>query len=105
MEPTRTYRIAADSNLDWGQSRARVEEYLARHPEVLDAPAKPFPGRMIVGANQLTGVVTRKRMEWLRESGLVPTGHVAFTHFLFDVTEAEAKRLRQQRGDPPLSPE
>lgn len=105
VEPTRTYRIAADSNLDWGQSRARVEEYLARHPEVLDAPAKPFPGRMIVGANQLTGVVTRKRMEWLRESGLVPTGHVAFTHFLFDVTEAEAKRLRQQRGDPPLSPE
>ncbi|HRB13843.1 MAG TPA: hypothetical protein PKU70_12605, partial [Vicinamibacteria bacterium] len=60
---------------------------------------------ILVGANQLTGVVTRKRMEWLRESGLVPVDHVAFTHFLFDVTEAEARRLRRERGDPPLSPE
>jgi len=105
VDPTLTYRVAADSNLDWGQSRARVEAYLAAHREVLQAPGKPFPGRIIVGANQLTGVVTRKRMEWLRESGLTPTGHVAFTHFLFDLTEAQAQRLRRERGDPPLSPE
>ena len=105
VDPTRAWRIAADSNLDWGQSRARVDAYLAAHPDVLPAPGKPFPGRIIVGANQLTGVVTRKRMEWLRESGLVPVDHVAFTHFLFDVTEAEARRLRRERGDPPLSPE
>lgn len=105
VDPTRTYRVAADSNLDWGQSRARVEAYLARHPEVIEAPGKPFPGRILVGANQLTGVITRKRMEWLRESGLFPVGHVAFTHFLFEVTEAEAKRWRHERGEPPLSPE
>lgn len=104
VDPTLTYRVAADSNLDWGQSRARVETYLAGHPDVLQAPGKPFPGRIIVGANQLTGVVTRKRMEWLRESGLLPMGHVAFTHFLFDVTEADARRLRQERGEPPLPP-
>ena len=105
VDPTLTYRVAADSNLDWGQSRAQVEAYLAAHRDVLQAPGKPFPGRIIVGANQLTGVVTRKRMEWLRESGLTPTDHVAFTHFLFDLTDAEARRLRQERGDPPLSPE
>ena len=104
VDPTLTYRVAADSNLDWGQSRARVESYLAGHRDVLQAPAKPFPGRIIVGANQLTGVVTRKRMEWLRDSGLAPVGHVAFTHFLFDVTEANAERLRRERGEPPLSP-
>jgi len=105
VDPTLTWRVAADSNLDWGQSRARVESYLALHPEVIQAPAKPFPGRILVGANTLSGVITRKRMEWLRESGLTPVGHVAFTHFLFDVTEAEAKRLREKRGDPPLPPE
>jgi hypothetical protein len=105
VDPTGAYRIAADSNLDWGQSRARIDAYLAGHPDVLQAPGKPFPGRIIVGANQLTGVITRKRMEWLRESGLTPVGHVAFTHFLFDITEADAKRMRQNRGDPPLSPE
>lgn len=105
VDPTLTYRIAADSNLDWGQSRARVDAYLAGHPEVLQAPAKPFPGRLIVGVNQLTGVVTRKRMEWLRESGIKPVGQVAFTHFLFDISGEEARRLRLQRGDPPLPPD
>jgi hypothetical protein len=104
IDPSLTYRVAADSNLDWGQTRARVQSYLASHPEVIEAPAKPFPGRIIVGANQLTGVITRKRMEWLRDSGLSPVGHVAFTHFLFDLTEAQARELRERRGDPPLSP-
>jgi len=105
VDPRLTYKIAADSNLEWGQSSREVETYLARHPEVLRAPAKPFPGRLLVGANQLTGVVTRRRMEWLRDSGLPPIGHVAFTHFLFEVSEAEAEAWRRQRGDPPLGPE
>jgi hypothetical protein len=104
VDPTQTYKIAADSNLEWGQSRARVEAYLAAHPNVLRAPAKPFPGRILVSANQLTGVVTRKRMEWLRDSGIEPVGHVAFTHFLFDISPSVAERLRRERGDPPLPP-
>lgn len=103
VDPKATYRIAADSNLEWGQSRARVEAYLAANPSVLRAPAKPFPGRILVSANQLTGVVTRKRMEWLRESGIQPIGHVSYTHFLFDISPSEAERLRRQRGDTPLS--
>ena len=102
VPPTLTWRVAADSNLEWGQSRYRVEEYIASHPDILLAPAKPFPGRILVSANQLTGVVTRRRMEWLRESGLEPVGHVAFTHFLFEVSPAQAARLRALRGDPPL---
>lgn len=102
VPPTLTWRVAADSNLEWGQSRYRVEEYIASHPDILLAPAKPFPGRILVSANQLTGVVTRRRMEWLRESDLEPVGHVAFTHFLFEVSPAQAARLRALRGDPPL---
>lgn len=102
LAPTRTYRVAADSNLEWGQSKARVDAWMAAHPDVLSAPAKPFPGRILVSANQLTGVVTRKRMEWLRASGLEPVDHVAFTHFLFEVPPEMAVRLRRERGDPPL---
>lgn len=104
VDPTLTYRIAADSNLDWGQTKGRVETWLAAHPDVMRAPGRPFPGRILVGANQLTGVVTRKRMEWLRESGKKPVGHVAFTHFLFEVSVEEAERLRRARGEPPLPP-
>ena len=105
VDPRQTYRIAADSNLDWGQSRARVLTYLSTHPDVLVAPARAFPGRILVGANQLTGVVTRKRMEWLRESGLEPVGHVAYTHFLFEITPAEAARIRRERGETPITPD
>ncbi|MBK5256479.1 MAG: glycosyltransferase family 39 protein [Vicinamibacteria bacterium] len=104
VDPTLTYTIAADSNLEWGQTAEEVEAYLAAHPDVLRAPAKPFPGRLLVGANQLTGVVTRRRMEWLRDSRLRPIGHVAFTHFLFEVSDAEAGALRLEQGDPPLPP-
>lgn len=103
-DPKLTYRIAADSNLDWGQTRDRVDAWLRANPQVLVAPARPFAGRLLVGANQLTGVVTRRRMEWLRESGKTPIGHVAFTHFLFEVSVAEAEELRRQRGLPPLPP-
>lgn len=105
VPPTRTYRIAADSNLEWGQSKTAVDAWIAAHPEALLAPARPFPGRILVSANQLTGVVTRKRMEWLRASGLEPIGHVAFTHFVFEVTPQIAARLRRERGDPPLREE
>ena len=104
VDPTLTYRIAADSNLEWGQTRDRVEAWLQANPQVLRAPARPFAGRLLVGANQLTGVVTRRRMEWLRESGKTPIGHVAFTHFLFEVTAEEADRLRRERGITPLPP-
>jgi len=104
VDPTLTYRIAADSNLDWGQTRNRVEAWLEDNPNVLRAPAQPFPGRILVGANALTGVVTRRRMEWLRESGKTPIAHVAFTHFLFEVTPAEAERLRRDLGLKPLPP-
>ena len=104
VDPKLTYRIAADSNLDWGQTRDRVEAWLQANPQVLRAPARPFAGRLLVGANQLTGVVTRRRMEWLRESGKTPIGHVAFTHFLFEVSAAEAEDLRRKRGIPPLPP-
>lgn len=103
ISPTRTYEIAADSNLEWGQSRAAVDRYLAAHPNVLPAPGKPFPGRLIVSANQLTGVVTRRRLEWLRDSGIKPVDHVAFTHFLFDITRDQAEQLRRALGEPPLS--
>ena len=104
IDPTLTWRIAADSNLEWGQTTTRVEAWLAAHPGVLRAPARPFPGTILVSANQLTGVVTRKRMEWLRESGETPVGHVAFTHFLFELTAEEANRLRLARGEPLLPP-
>lgn len=102
IAPTRTWRIAADSNLDWGQSKAKVEEWIAAHPDVLVAPAKPFPGRVLVGANVLTGVVMRKRTDWLRDAGLEPLDQIAHTHFLFDIPRETADRLRRERGDPPL---
>jgi len=104
VEPSRTYLYAADSNLEWGQSKGRIDAYLSKNPDVIVAPAKPFPGRILVGANQLTGVVTRKRLEWLRESGIRPVGHVAYTHFLFEISRDDAARLRASRGEPPLPP-
>lgn len=87
------WKVAADSNVDWNQTNADIEAWLAAHPDVRPAPAKPTAGRILVGVNQLTGVVTRRRMAWLRASGLEPVAVVAGTHFLFDVPENLAAEL------------
>ena len=85
------YRILADSNLDWGQSRLYVRRYLEGHPEAVLDPPRPTAGRLVVGANELTGVAFGpERYRWLRE-GFAPVEHVAYTHLVYDVS-AEALR-------------
>lgn len=96
----RTYELAADSNIDWNQSATAIAAWLEAHPDVRLAPAKPTAGRILVGANQLTGVVTKNRMAWLRASGLKPIDVIEGTHFLFDVPEADAARLLERFPKP-----
>jgi hypothetical protein len=79
-----SFRVLADSNLDWGQNEALVAEFLARNPDVILNPPKPVSGRILVNANRLTGVdrwnPTLRYME-----KYTPIAHVGYAHFLFVV--------------------
>jgi hypothetical protein len=87
-----TYRLLADSNLDWGQNEPVVRDFLARNPDVLLNPEEPVCGRVLMSANRLTGVIgTRKHWKspawtWSYE----PVAHVGYAHFLFDIRSDSA---------------
>jgi hypothetical protein len=94
------YRILADSNLDWGQSRFYVRKYLAEHPGALLDPPVPTAGRLVIGVNELTGVVFGPhRYQWLRE-GFRPVEQIAYTHLVYDVSDEALRRALAGQADP-----
>lgn len=86
LDRTRAYKWFADSNLDWGQSKWAVVEYL-RRPENRDVrfePAEPVKGRVVVSVNALLGVSEPpEKFAWLRAHE--PVDHVRHGHLVFDV--------------------
>lgn len=79
------YRILADSNLDWGQADWYLDRYLQDHPEVIVAPDEPTPGRIVVGANELLGIIGDPQdYAWLRDN-FEPVDTIAYSFLIFEV--------------------
>src|SRR5581483_10034817 len=51
-----TWRLLADSNLDWGQNDGRLAAWRNLHPEAIYKPLRPTAGTVVVSANDLVGV-------------------------------------------------
>ncbi len=79
-----SYRILADSNLDWGQDDAVVREFLRNNSDVVLDPKKPVAGRILVGANRLTGIYRWDSATYLAKR-YQPVAQVGYGHFLFVV--------------------
>ena len=89
LDRTRIYEVLADSNVDWGQSRHYLEDYLRAHPgeRIWVNPGGPVRGRVIVDVNRLVGVSLSPRVfRWLRE-GHQPVGHIAYSWLIYDTRE------------------
>lgn len=84
-----TYRILGDSNLDWGQDTAVVEEFLRKNPDVISDPRQVVSGRVLVAADRLTGVDERLDPTAIPMARVLakyrPAAHVGYAHFLFVV--------------------
>lgn len=87
VQPKReAFRWVADSNLDWGQNRDRIQGWLAQRgipAERLD-PVHPLPGPVVFSANVLAGVFDFERQRFVRDA-LDPLDHLGFTYFVYDV--------------------
>jgi hypothetical protein len=80
-----SYRILADSNLDWGQSRWYLDRYLELHPEADVEPQGPVHGLVIVGVNNLTWVTSDpNRYLWLR-NGYAPVDTIAYSYLVYAI--------------------
>jgi 4-amino-4-deoxy-L-arabinose transferase-like glycosyltransferase len=84
------YKILADSNLDWGQNRRLVENFLKNNPDVIADPTAPVSGRILVRADILVGVTETmpNQMLWLRCCH-EPVAHVGYAHLLFVVRASD----------------
>ena len=84
------YKILADSNLDWGQNARLVSQFLEKNPDVIESPAPPVAGRILIGANDLVGIPRKapNKMLWLR-SRYKPVAHVGYGHLLFVVPASD----------------
>jgi hypothetical protein len=85
-----SYKLLADSNLDWGQDSYVVYEFITKYPDVVLEPQVLMPGRILVSANHLTGVAPWSlRKIWLEKS-YQPIAQVGYAHFLFVVPAKDA---------------
>ena len=106
VQPKRlAYRLLADSNLDWGQNRDRLEQWLAERDwrVVRVDPVHILPGRNVIGVNTLAGVGHFEQHRWVREH-LQPQGHLGHTWLWYDVDNKTFNRFlydtRRRAPDP-----
>ncbi len=96
LVPNRTYayKILADSNLDWGQNKANLADFLAKHPDYQFEPSQPAAGTIVVGVNELTGVVGGPGdFAWLREN-FKPVGNFDYTYLFYHVSQEELSKIK-----------
>ena len=96
----KVYRLIADSDVDWGQHRDRIERWAANDgvsPERVE-PIHILPGPNIYPVNAVAGVWgSWDDFEWERRN-LMPRRHYGHTYLRFDVDDATFTRyLREKR--------
>jgi Dolichyl-phosphate-mannose-protein mannosyltransferase len=85
MDRKLSYRLLADSNLDWGQNAGLVHRFLQNNPDVVLDPDNPVSGRILVSANRLIGIAPKEKgpLTWALQYR--PVGHVGYAHLLFQI--------------------
>ena len=78
------YKILADSNIDWGQNKWYLAQYIKENPDVRVSPPSPRAGKVVVSVNDLTGVLNPERYRWLREN-FEPVDHIAYSYLVYNV--------------------
>lgn len=92
------YRYLADSNLDWGQNRDELKIFLSEHPDYIFQPYQPTAGIIVVGVNELVGVVgSPDDFRWLREN-FKPIGNFRNSYLIFDIPPMDLGNFNKLRN-------
>jgi hypothetical protein len=88
------YKILADSNVDMGGSEYWLQRFVEQHPEAIVEPEGPVAGTIVVGVNVFTGIIGGpERYAWIRDWLDGPSGHVAYSYLVFEVSPEDLQRL------------
>ena len=87
------YKYLADSNLDWGQGKNELKQYLEEYPGALYSPNNPRPGRLVVRVNDLVGVTEDpEQYAWLRDN-FEPVDTIAYAYLVYKIEPEEIEEL------------
>ena len=87
------YRYLSDSNLNWGQGKYYLQDYLSKHPEAVYEPDKIQSGEIIASPDDLVGVTDDpQKFAWLREN-FEPVGTVAYVYLIYDISQEDLAQL------------
>jgi len=80
------YRLVADSNVDWGQNRDKVADWLRKRgiPASRLDPIHVLPGPNVFSVNALAGVFDFDQHRWLRANA-EPLEHWGHTYLRYEV--------------------
>lgn len=96
LVPNRSYayKYLADSNIDWGQNKANLAEFLKGHPDYQFQPTRPTAGMIVVGVNELTGVVgSPADFAWLREN-FKPAGNFDYSYLIYNISQEDLSKIK-----------
>ncbi|HEU0107520.1 MAG TPA: glycosyltransferase family 39 protein [Vicinamibacteria bacterium] len=106
VQPKRlAYLLLADSNIDWGQNRERIDDWLAAREwgAARVDPVHILPGRNVIDLNLVAGVGDFEQYRWVREH-LRPDGHLGHTWLWYWIDDDTFNRFlydaRRRTPDP-----
>ena len=87
------YKYLADSNIDWGQGRNELDQYLLQHPSTIYKPGKARSGDIVVRVNDLVGVTADPdQYAWLRNN-FEPIDTIAYAYLVYKISPEEINKL------------
>ncbi len=87
------YRYLSDSNLNWGQGKYFLQDYLAAHPDAVMASSRVTSGQLIAIPDELVGVtVDPGAYAWLRQN-FSPVDTVSWIYLVYDVSPRQITEL------------
>ncbi len=88
-----TYRVMADSNVDYGQSYFRYQKFRQENPEYKLPGSTPGAGKFIVGVDDYLDTGDKHKFDWLSKN-FKPAGHFDHCYLLFDISPEDLKQLK-----------
>jgi hypothetical protein len=82
--PEKGYRWLADSNLDWGQNRTRMQAYARERGILVEPDVLPKAGLVAVRVNRLVGIGDPETYRLLRDH-YEPVDNVGYNWLIYDV--------------------
>ena len=90
---TQAYKYLADSNVDWGQGKNDLWNYISKNPTAIYRPDGPHAGLLVVSVNDLVGItISPNKFAWLREN-FEPIDTIAYTYLVYDISSVELNEM------------